>query len=98
MALGTLFIVVPLAAAVPAAAFLYMFARSRSIVALLTALLWLAYMAYESAMKLRILCTGECNIRVDLMIIYPVLMLLSAVAIVRFFVVLRRRRRAELEG
>jgi hypothetical protein len=33
-------------------------------------------------MRLRWLCTGECNIRVDLLLIYPVLALLSVIGIV----------------
>jgi hypothetical protein len=31
-------------------------------------------------MKHRLLCGGECNIRVDLLLIYPVLAVLSLVA------------------
>jgi len=30
---------------------------------------WPAYLPYEYAMKLRILCSGECNIRVDLLLV-----------------------------
>ncbi len=39
------------------------------------------YVPYEYAMKLRILCSGECNIRVDLLLIYPVLAVSSLVAL-----------------
>ena len=35
---------------------------------------WLAYALYESGMKRRWLCSGECNIRIDLLVIYPVLL------------------------
>jgi hypothetical protein len=38
------------------------------------ALLWAAYAAYEYLMYARVLCTGECNIRVDLLFIYPALL------------------------
>ena len=43
--------------------------------------LWLLYGGYEAGIKLRWFCTGECNIRVDLLLFYPVLlvMLISAV-------------------
>lgn len=34
---------------------------------------WLAYAIYEYLMYVRVLCTGECNIRVDLLLIYPLL-------------------------
>ena len=43
---------------------------------------WLAYSGYEAAMRLRWLCTGECNIRVDLLLIYPLLLVISLVAVV----------------
>jgi hypothetical protein len=42
-------------------------------------IVWLLYALYETAMKQRWLCTGECNIRIDLLVIYPVL-LISLVA------------------
>ena len=38
------------------------------------ALLWLAYLPWEFLMYRRVLCSGECNIRVDLLLIYPVLL------------------------
>jgi hypothetical protein len=44
--------------------------------------LWLLYAVYELGMKLRWLCSGECNIRVDLLLIYPVLLIASAAALV----------------
>ncbi|HEY5939937.1 MAG TPA: hypothetical protein VIT87_03900 [Gemmatimonadales bacterium] len=39
--------------------------------------MWVLYAAYETSMKQRWLCTGECNIRVDLLLIYPILILSS---------------------
>lgn len=36
--------------------------------------IWLLYAAYETGMKWRWLCSGECNIRIDLLVIYPVLL------------------------
>lgn len=47
------------------------------------ALLWACYAGYEFLMHARVLCTGECNIRIDLLLIYPVLLVLSIVAVVR---------------
>ena len=41
---------------------------------LVLALLWLAYSGYEYLMYKRVLCSGECNIRVDLLLIYPPLL------------------------
>ena len=48
-----------------------------------TALIWLAYAGYEMQMVRRIWCTGECNIRVDLLLFYPVLLVVSVAAIVK---------------
>jgi formate hydrogenlyase subunit 3/multisubunit Na+/H+ antiporter MnhD subunit len=36
---------------------------------------WLLYGLYEFGMRQRWLCSGECNIRIDLLVIYPVLTL-----------------------
>lgn len=41
---------------------------------------WLLYSLYELGMKRRWLCSGECNIRVDLLLIYPVLLMGLVVA------------------
>jgi len=37
--------------------------------------LWLLYGAYETGMRQRWLCSGECNIRVDLLVVYPLLLI-----------------------
>lgn len=34
------------------------------------ALVWLAYALYEYLMLARVLCSGECNIRIDLLLIF----------------------------
>src|SRR4051812_35889159 len=44
--------------------------------------LWLLYALYEFGMKQRWLCTGECNIRIDLLVIYPFLLVALVAAIV----------------
>ena len=84
-----LFIAWPALALVPAAVFGLLYLRSRSRLALAASLAWLAYVPYELGMKLRILCSGECNIRVDLLLLYPLLVMLSVVGLV---VVARARR------
>ena len=63
----------------PGLLFYILFAASRSRVVLTVAFLWLAYLAYEYGMKLRILCSGECNIRIDLLLIHPALIVSSHV-------------------
>jgi hypothetical protein len=36
---------------------------------------WLLYALYETAMQQRWLCSGECNIRIDLLVIFPALLI-----------------------
>ena len=79
------FIEWPLAALVPAALLGAAYAVRRRRFVLVVALLWLGYAIYESLMKARILCSGECNIRVDLLLISPLLWILTIVAIVKLF-------------
>jgi hypothetical protein len=79
-----MFIGWPFLALVPAAVFAVLYFRCRRTAALLAALAWLAYFPYEQAMKLRILCSGECNIRVDLLLFYPLLLLVSVLALVAY--------------
>jgi hypothetical protein len=50
--------------------------------AIFVGVIWLLYAAYETAMRLRWLCSGECNIRVDLLLIYPLLLATTVVGIV----------------
>jgi hypothetical protein len=40
---------------------------------LIAALAWFGYGVYEYLMHARVLCTGECNIRVDLLVLWPAL-------------------------
>ena len=35
------------------------------------AILWATYAIYEYLMYTRVLCSGDCNIRIDLLAIYP---------------------------
>lgn len=72
----------PAVALVPCLVLLGFYFLSRKRFVLVVALLWAGYVPYEFGMKLRILCSGECNIRVDLLLIYPALALLSVVALV----------------
>jgi hypothetical protein len=57
--------------------------------AIVVGVIWLLYAAYETAMRLRWLCSGECNIRVDLLLIYPLLLATTIVGVVSL---LRARR------
>ncbi len=82
----------PFLALLPAALFAFLYVRSRCRVELVAALAWLAYFPYEQAMKLRILCTGECNIRVDLLLFYPLLGIVSVMAVAAYLKFLRQSK------
>ena len=79
--MGDLFIAHPLAALLPAAVFAIAGIVLRSRVVAAVAAIWCLYAAYECLMKARILCSGECNIRIDLLAIYPALMMVSIVGV-----------------
>lgn len=49
------------------------------------AVLWSAYALYELLMYVRILCSGDCNIRVDLLLVWPVLLVVNVVALKQSF-------------
>jgi len=44
--------------------------------------MWIMYSLWEFAIKQRWLCRGDCDIRADLIFIYPLLILGSVVALV----------------
>jgi hypothetical protein len=83
-AMGHVFLLYPFMALIPAGIFAWWYRRSGALTNLLAALLWLVYTIYEYGMYLRILCTGECNIRIDLLLIYPLLLVISLTAIISF--------------
>lgn len=56
------------------------FKLPRNIALAVAAGLWLLYGAYEYLMYMRVLCSRECNIRVDLLLIYPVLLIATLAA------------------
>jgi hypothetical protein len=72
----------PLLAAVPGLLFLGLYRSLRRRWILYAGVAWLLYALYELGMRWRWLCTGECNIRVDLLLIYPALAMVSLAAIV----------------
>jgi hypothetical protein len=72
----------PWLAAVIASGFWILWQMRRHRLTAVAASLWTVYLVYESLMRWRILCTGECNIRVDLLLIYPVLGVMSVVAVI----------------
>lgn len=65
----------PALALLPAGLLFVLFATSRNPLTLAAGALWGLYCLYEFAMKYRVLCSGECNIRIDLFVVYPALAL-----------------------
>jgi len=84
----SIFMVYPWLAAVIGALFVTLGWRVRRWGVGTIGVMWVIYAAYETGMHQRWLCTGECNIRVDLLLIYPILLLSSAGAVMS----LRRAR------
>ena len=85
------FIQWPLGAFIPAGAFAAAFAWNRRALALVAAIAWALYATLETLNKARITCSGECNIRIDLLVIYPALWIVSIAGIVALFAGRRRR-------
>ena len=88
----TILIELPWLGLIPAALFLAAHRASGGRLALVAGLAWLVYVPYEYAMLRRWLCSGECNIRVDLLLVYPALVLISAAAAVAVLRSAARRR------
>ena len=57
---------------------------------LATGTLWIVYGVYEFLMQIRVLCSDECNVRVDFLVIYPVLSALTLASLMRVTIVLWR--------
>jgi len=92
LSLMSFLIIMPFITAIPAAGFLLVFRFRRQKLALTAGVLWALYGLYETGMYLRLLCSGECNIRVDLLLIYPLLLAVSLLSLIAL--AWDRRRRA----
>jgi hypothetical protein len=68
-----IFIAYPFLAAVIGVILLGLGWRTHRRIAVGVGVVWLLYAFYETGMQQRWLCSGECNIRVDLLVIYPAL-------------------------
>lgn len=84
----------PLLALVPVIVFGFMFFITKKRIVRIAAIFWLVYLPYEYAMKLRILCPDECNIRIDLLLIYPALLIASFVGLVIFIMTVYKKSHA----
>jgi formate hydrogenlyase subunit 3/multisubunit Na+/H+ antiporter MnhD subunit len=77
-----IFIEYPLLAAVVGIVLIGLGRRAHRRVPAGVGVVWLLYALYEFGMKQRWLCSGECNIRIDLLAIYPVLLIALVAAAV----------------
>ncbi len=91
-----IFIEYPLAAFGMAVALMFLYGWRRAPVVLNVAVLWSLYAVYEFLMYRRVLCSGECNIRVDLLLIYPGLLLATGWAVYRALTFRGRAGRKEV--
>ena len=82
----------PLLALVPALFFASMAVVTKSRFAWSGVSVWVLYGLYELAIQSRILCSGECDIRVDLIFIFPLLIIVSLIALAGAAVQIIRRR------
>ncbi|QNM81691.1 hypothetical protein H8M03_06315 [Sphingomonas sabuli] len=79
----TLFIANPWLALVPAVVMLLLWRIGPSRVALAAGVLWLLYFLWELSIKLQLTCGEDCDIRVDLLLLGPLLLAVSVAAIAR---------------
>jgi hypothetical protein len=68
----------PTLALLPAAGLSLLAVASRSRLALAASIVWALYALYEFTILKRWACSGECNIRVDLLLLVPGLLVLAA--------------------
>jgi hypothetical protein len=86
----------PVLIAVPISLFALLATWSRSRTAWVAMAAWVAYLIYELGMDAAVLCSGdECMNRSPLYVVYPLLALLSFVALVQVYVHIRDRRHRE---
>lgn len=78
---GGIFIPHPFVALIPAIVLGILYFQSKSRLILTTAVLWALYVVYEELHLLRIVCSGECNIRIDLLVIYPVFIITTLISL-----------------
>ncbi len=79
-----MFVRYPFLALMPAAFFALTYFICRQRLVLFVTNTWLVYFAYELTIKLKLICSGECNIRVDLLLLYPFLAILSIMGFIAF--------------
>lgn len=82
MELLSIFIIFPIGALLVGGIFAAVAIVRRKVLPYIAAGLWIMYGIYEGLMYARVICTGECNIRVDLLLIYPILLIVTILGII----------------
>ena len=72
----------PLLALVPSAVLFVLATRARHWLIVVAATAWLLYAGYEWLMLHRVLCSGDCNIRIDLLLLHPALIGVTLMALI----------------
>lgn len=86
-----IFVEQPWIAVIPAVVFFLLYYQFELNLVLAAAVLWVVYSLYELSIWMGILCDQDCNIRVDLLAIYPLLAMISGLAILQVFLKLYRK-------
>ena len=64
--------------------FVWMYQKKGVRTGIVAAISWAIYFIYEALIYFRVLCSGDCNIRVDLVVIYPLLLAISLLSIILY--------------
>jgi len=67
--------------------------RARRVSTWVVAVVWLLYFLYETSIRFQLICSRECDVRLDLLVIYPVLACISLVGLIPISVSMWRRWR-----
>jgi len=73
--------VYPLTALLIGAGFYLSYLKNRGRALMVAAICWWLYLVYECLIFFKVICSGDCSIRVDLLVIYPLLAVISATGV-----------------
>ena len=76
------FVAHPLLTIVPIVIFVALGVASRRVLPWIAAATWLSYGIWEFLASRRVTCSGECNIRADLLLIVPILAVVSIACLI----------------
>lgn len=74
----------PVIGLAPTALFFIFYIKTKWRPILIPTFMWFFYVIYEAGIKYGVFCSGECNVRADLIIILPLLAIVTLVSLVAF--------------